>query len=184
MPVASQLKTGNTILLEGQLFTILTLTHITPGKGNAVVQTDLRNIKTGIKTNKRFRSQEDVETVDVMFRKMSFLYNEGTAYHFMDQENFNQYELPLDFLGDSVNYLLPNTVYDMQLYENQPIDINLPPTITLKIIETDPPQKGNPGKTKIAKLETGLSIQIPLFLAEGESVIINTSKKEYLERAK
>lgn len=184
MTVATQLKSGNTILMDGNLYKIEKLTHITPGKGNAIVQTVLRNVKSGVKTEKRFRSAEDVETVDVFQRKMQYLYNEGDVSHFMDNESFEQYEVNKELLGDASYYLIENTHYDISLYEGQPLGIELPARVTLKIVETAPSEKGVQGKTKPAKLETGLSVNVPLFLEEGEAIVVNTSENAYVERAK
>lgn len=184
MTVATQLKSGNTVLIEGNLLKIEKLTHITPGKGNAIVQAILRNVKTGVKTEKRFRSAEDVETVDVFTRHMQYLYSEGDVFHFMDTETFEQYEIKKDFLAEAVYYLIANTTYDIALYENQPIGIDLPPRVILKITETSPAEKGVQGKTKHATLETGLSVTVPLFLNEGENIVVNTSDNSYIERAK
>lgn len=184
MTVATQLKKGHFILLNGELYRILKLAHITPGKGNAVVQTDLRNVKTGTKTNKRFRSSEDVESAEVRTRKMQYLYKDGDVYHFMDQESYEQYELNKELLADAINYVLPENNYEVDVYEDTPIGIELPPRITLKITETDPVIKGVQGKTKLATLETGFVVKVPLFIEEGESIVVSTENDEYIERAK
>ena len=184
MTVATQLKRGNIITMDGELYRITKLTHITPGKGNAVVQSDMRNVKTGVKTNKRFRSSEDVETVIVRTRQMQYLYQEGEVFHFMDQETFEQYELNDELLSDAIHYIQPENVYDVTLYEESAIGIELPQKMTLKITETDPAEKGVQGKTKQATLETGLVTKVPLFIEEGESIVINTENGDYIERAK
>lgn len=184
MTVATQVKRGNVIKMDGNLFTIIGLTHITPGKGNAVVQAELRNLMTGVKTQKRFRSSEDLETVDVINRSMQFLYSEGDVYHFMDQESFEQYELNPDVLGDAVYYIIPEKNYEVAVYEEKPIGIELPPHSVLKITETDPAIKGVQGKTKPATLETGLTVKVPLFIEEGELIVVNTETNDYIERAK
>lgn len=184
MTVATQIKRGQIISISGNLYKIIKISHITPGKGNAVVQTDLRNIKTGTKTNKRFRSSEDVETIEVRTRKMQYLYNDGDIYHFMDQESYEQYELQKELIADAIHYILPENSYEVDLNEDTPIGVELPSKITLKITETDPPQKGVQGKTKPATLETGFVIKVPLFVEEGDSVVVNTESDEYVERAK
>jgi elongation factor P len=183
MTVATQLKTGNTIELENNLYLIIKMAHITPGKGNAVVQVDLRNIKTGVKTNKRFRSSENIQTIEIRARKMQYLYQDGDIYHFMDNENYEQVELSKELLADSIYYILPEHNYEVSFHEDTPLGIELPARMTLKITETDPAQKGAQGKTKPATLETGLKVKVPLFIEEGESVIIN-SEGDYMERAK
>jgi len=184
MTVATKIKRGNIIKLNSELYKIIKLTHITPGKGNALVQTDLKNIKTGVKTNKRFRSSEDVETIEVRTRKMQYLYNDGDIYHFMDQESYEQYEIYKELLAEAIHYILPDNYYEVDLNEEIPIGIELPQKIVLKITATDPAQKGAQGKTKPATLETGFVVKVPLFIEEGESVVVNTENDEYIERAK
>ena len=183
MPAATQIKKGEAILLNGELYKILNLQHITPGKGNAVVQSDLRNVRTGVKTEKRFRSNEDVEVADLIMRKLQFLYETEGVYHFMDVQTFEQYEVGPDVVSDSKDFLVPETVYEVDLYESNPVGIKLPAKMNFKIIETDPAERGEAGKTKPAKLETGLVIQVPLFISSGELVVVNPEKKEYVERA-
>jgi elongation factor P len=184
MTVATQIKRGNVIVLNNDLYRIIRLEHITPGKGNAIVHADLRSIRTGVKTNRRYRSSEDIETVEVYNRRMQYLYSDGDIFHFMDQENFEQYEIAKDMLDETIYYILPDHTYDVMVYENNPIGIELPPTVTMKITETSPAEKGTQGKTKDAILETGLKVRIPLFFEEGEEIVINTETNGYLERAK
>lgn len=183
MPVATQIKKGEAVILNGELYKILNLQHITPGKGNAVVQADLRNIKTGIKTERRFRSNEDVEVADLIMRKLQYLYESDGVFHFMDVQTFNQYEISRDIVSDATDFLVPETVYQVDLYESNPVGIELPAKMNFKVIETDPPTRGEAGKYKPAKLETGLVIQVPLFIATDEVVVVNPEKKEYVERA-
>lgn len=183
MPVATQVKRGQTILLDGDLFRIMNLTHITPGKGNAVVQAELRNLKSGLKTEKRFRSSEDVELADMQTRKMQFLYETDSVFHFMDTENYEQYELGDDLLAETRFYLVAEANYEIETHEGKPVGLNLPLRMTFTIEKTDPAQKGSAGKTKIAKLNTGLEVKVPLFLKEGEAIVVSTDTGEYVERA-
>ncbi|OVE80872.1 elongation factor P [bacterium K02(2017)] len=184
MTVATQIKLGNVVILDGELYKVIKLTHITPGKGNAVVQTDLRNVKSGVKTNKRFRSSEDVETAEIRTIKMQYLYNEGDTFHFMDQENYQQYELSRDLIAEAIHFIVPENVYEVSTYEEAPMGIVLPTRVAIQVAQTDPAQKGVQGKTKIAKSESGLSVKVPLFIEEGESIVVNTETNEYIERAK
>lgn len=184
MPVATQIKQGQTVIIDGELYKILNLTHITPGKGNAVVQADARSMKSGLKKDFRFRSSENVELADMLTRKMQYLYQGDGVYNFMDQENYEQYELTEDVLSDSLDFLIPEAIYDVDLHEGTPVGLVFPSRMTFKIVETDPAQKGDAGKTKLAKLETGLTVKVPLFLEEGELIVVNTDSKEYVERAK
>lgn len=183
MPPATQIKVGQTLIIDGELYKIIRLTHITPGKGNAVVQSDLRNIKTGVKTEKRFRSSENVELAQMLTRTMQFLYESDGVYHFMDTESFEQYELGKDLLGDGTYFLVPETTYTIELHDGTPVGISFPQRLTLKIVQTDPIQKGASGKYKPATTESGLVIQVPLFIGE-EEVVINTEDMKYVERAK
>lgn len=182
MTVATQIKTGNAIIIDGNLYKITKLEHITPGKGNAIVQAEMRDMKTGIKTQKRFRSSEDVDVVTLSTRKMEYLYEDQGVYHFIDQEDYQQYELKRDELGNAVNYLITNSIVEVTLYEEQAVDVVVAKNMNLKIIETDPIQKGVQGKMKPATLETGVVIKVPLFVGEGELVKVNTDTNEYIER--
>jgi elongation factor P len=184
MVVATQIKRGNVLKLDGELFKILKLTHVTPGKGNAVVQTDLRSLSSGVKTEKRFRSSEDVEIAYIDTRTMQFLYIDGDRYHFMDGESFEQFEISKELLGDDTAFLVPNENFAVDIYEGAPVGITLPDNVILTIEKTDPPQKGSGGKTKPATTNTGLDVKVPLFLAEGEGIVVRTVDGSYLERAK
>jgi len=183
MTTATQIKVGNVIEVDGELFRVLKIKRITPGKGNAVVQTEIRGVKSGVKTQKRFRSNENVETVAILTRSMQFLYESDGIYHFMDNENFEQYEMSSDLLGEARDFLVTETAYNLEIYESQPIGISLPPRVTVKITKTDPAQKGVAGKTKSAETASGLVIKVPLFVDEGDAVVVNTEKKEYVVRA-
>lgn len=186
MPVATQIKRGQTIIVNGELYKILTLTHITPGKGNAVVQTDLRNIRTGIKTEKRFRSAETVEVAFMETRDMQYLYEADGVYYFMNPKNYDQLEVSTELLGDDVKYLVPEMSITMDFFEDNPVGVALPASVTLKVVETDPVVKLNTQKsssTKPATLESGLVTKVPMFICEGESIVVSTEDGRYLERA-
>lgn len=183
MPAATQIKRGQAILVDGELFKILTLQHVTPGKGNAVVQTELRNLKTGVKFDKRFRSAENVEIAYLETRNLQYLYESGGQLTFMDQESYEQFEIPHDLLGDGVNFLAPDTNYTADFYEGRPVGVTLPSNVVLKVTETAPPQKGDAGKTKVATLENGYALQVPLFIDVGEAILVSTDTGRYLERA-
>src|SRR3989339_230011 len=132
MTVATQIKKGEVLKLNNDLYRIIRLDHITPGKGNAIVHADLRSLTTGVKTNRRFRSSEDVESVVVYNRKMQYLYQEAELYHFMDTETFDQYELGKNVLDDAIYYILPDHKYDVMIFEEVPIGIDIPPSVTMK----------------------------------------------------
>lgn len=183
MVVATQIKRGQVIQMEGELYRIIRLMHITPGKGNAVVQSDLRSLRTGVKTEKRFRSSEDVEIAHIETRKMQYLYAEGDFHHFMDEENYTQVSINTDMLGDDLNFMVPEQTYQVELFEGNPVGITLPSSVVLSVVQTDPPQKGDSGKTKPAVVNTGMTVKVPLFITEGENISVSTETGDYLERA-
>lgn len=183
---AIQLRKGNIINMNGELLKLTDVMHITPGKGQAVIQAKMKNIRTGSNAEKRFRPDEAVEKADLRTKRMEFLYDDSADYHFMDKENFEQIALTDEFIGDDKYYLLPNTDVDVSFYENEAIGIELPLSVDLKVVETDPNLKTATVTTsyKPAVLETGLKTQIPPFVEEGEVVRIDTRDGKYLERAK
>lgn len=182
MVVATQVRRGQMLILDGDLYRILKLTHITPGKGNAVVQSDLRNIRTGVKTEKRFRSSEDVTVAHVETSKMQYLYADA-QHHFMDMATYEQYAMDRDLLEDVAGFLVPEQEYAVDIHDGRPIGVTLPSSVVLKIVRTDPPQKGDAGKRKPATANTGLVVQVPLFVAEGDQIMVSTEDGGYLERA-
>jgi elongation factor P len=181
-----QVKVGKIIKHEGQICRVRDRMHITPGKGQAIVQVKMVNIITNSNVETRFRPDEDVEEVRLDERKMNYLYNEGDIYHFMDNETYEQTAINKDSLGDAVNYMIPNVVFTIQLYENKPVGVLPPITIDLKVVETDPHMKGATvsGSMKPAVLETGVTIQVPQFIEVGEVIRVKPEENKYLERAK
>ncbi|MDX1386205.1 MAG: elongation factor P [bacterium] len=180
---ATQIRVGNILKYEGDLCRVLKIQHVTPGKGNAVVQTEMRNLKTGTKINNRFRSTETVEKVEVFDRKMQFLYKEGKIYHFMDPENYEQLEIQKEVLEEAIPFLKPEAVITVSLYEGKPMGIALPPRVTLQVSQCDPPSKGKQGATKEAVLENGNKVKVPLFIKEGDSIVVDTENNSYAEKA-
>ncbi|MBI2342763.1 MAG: elongation factor P [Deltaproteobacteria bacterium] len=183
MVVATQIRRGQVVVLGGDLYKIIKLMHITPGKGNAVVQTDLRNIRTGVKTEKRFRSSEDVNVAYIDTHSMQYLYAEGDLHHFMETSTYEQYEIPADVIAEALPFIVPNHEYAVDVHDGRPIGITLPDNIVLTIVETPPPQKGDTGKSKMAKTDTGLVVRVPLFVAEGDAISVSTADGSYLARA-
>jgi elongation factor P len=179
---ATQIRIGNFLKFNGELFCVLKVNHVTPGKGNAVVQTDLRNLRTGIKINQRFRSTETIEEIELIGRKMNFLYHDGAVYHFMDPETYEQVELPEAMLEDAVKYLKPEASITVYRYEGSPVSVSLAARITFEVVECDPPTKGFAGSTKDAKLENGNKVKVPLFIKEGDLVVVDTQTNSYLEK--
>lgn len=183
---ATELRRGNTILHNGNLFQVVDYQHITPGNWRGMVQTKLRNLKSGAIIDHRFRSEDRVEKAVLDEREMEYLYADGSDYYFMDTETYEQTHLPADILGDSMQYLVPNSKIKIEYYDGRPIGLELPMTVDLRVVETEP---GMPNATvsnvlKPAKLETGLVVQVPHFVAEGEVIRVSTTESKYVERVR
>ncbi len=181
----NDLRPGLTIELEGGVWQVVEFLHVKPGKGAAFVRTKLKNVQTAVVLERTFRAGERVEQAHVENRSMQFLYKSGTDYVVMDLENFEQISLTEETLGNAVKFLKENMEIDVQLYQGQPIGIDLPNTVELKVIQTDPGLKGDTasGGTKPATLETGAVVQVPLFINEGDVLRVDTRSGEYLSRA-
>jgi elongation factor P len=183
---ATQLKRGMVIKHNGDLFRVVEAQHKTPGNLRGMVQSKIRQLKTGAIMEHRFRSVDMVERAILDETEMAFLYQDGDMYHFMNNETFEQIGLSDEVLGDAVSYLIPNIRLKIALYEGRPVGIELPLTVEMTVVETEPAIKGasvsNVGKP--AKLETGLVIQVPAFIAEGDVLKVDTTNGAYLERAK
>ena len=183
---ATQIRKGIVILYNGTPHRILEFHHHTPGNLRAMVQTRMRNLKTGSTTEHRFRSTESVERAIFEELEMTYLYGDADGFHFMNMESYEQIALSEETLGDKMGYILPETVIKVEFFEGNPIGITLPTTVDLKVIETEPEIKSatvsNVGKQ--AKLETGIMVQVPGFIKEGEKVRVDTTEGKYMERAK
>ncbi len=183
---ATQIRKGNIIRVDGTLYKIMNMDHVTPGKGRAHIQTKLRSLYGGTQMEKRFRSDEDIEKVMIETKEMQYLYNDGNEYHFMDTTTYEQVQLSADTLGNAVQYLIPDTTLNLEWFEGNAIGIDLPPVVELKVIETPPGVKDATASAqrKPATMETGLVVQVPAFIGEGEVIRINTTDASYSERAK
>ena len=182
---ATQIRKGMILEVQGELFRVHDFTHVTPGKGQAVIQTRLRNLRSGAMIDRRFRSAETVEKVNIDHRTMQYLYQEGELYAFMDLETYDQVHLTAEALEDALPYLLANLELRVGFYESEPIGVELPVTVDLNVVETEPAIRGATAtaSTKPARLETGLVVQVPPFVAEGDKIRVDTSTGEYLMRA-
>ncbi|MEP7272821.1 MAG: elongation factor P [Acidobacteriota bacterium] len=183
---ASRIRRGMTIIHNGSPHKVLEFHHHTPGNLRAMVQTKLRNLKTGSSTEHRFRSTESVERAILEEHEMTYLYADGSTHHFMNTESYEQIGLDAEYLGDFVGYLLPETLIHVEFYEGQPIGIELPSVVELAVVETEPELRGATvsNVNKPAKLETGITIQVPPFVKEGDRIRVNTEDGSYIERAK
>jgi elongation factor P len=181
----TKLRTGNLIIMDGELYRVHSVEHRTPGKGNACMQTKLRSVKNGNLVDKRFLSDEKVEKAELDNVEMEYLYHDGTGYVFMNTSTFEQLVLNEDVIGEGTGFLLPNTKVKIDFYNSEPVGIEFPLTVVLKIVETEPFVKRATasGQTKPAVLETGLRIIVPGYLSVDELIRINTETMEYVERA-
>ena len=182
---ATQLRPGMVIKFNNELYSIFSMVHRTPGNLRGFVQVKMRNLRTGSMGEHRFSSEDRVERAVLEEQEMEYLYDDGEYYYFMNTENFEQMHLTREILGDGVNYLIPQLKVNVEFYEGKPMSVELPPTVNLKVVETEPGLKGATvsNVTKPAKLETGLVVQVPPFINEGEMIRVSTSEGTYQERA-
>lgn len=178
-------KTGLTIEVDGGIWQVVEFQHVKPGKGAAFVRSKLKNLRNGSVQEKTFRAGEKIPKAHIETKEMQYLYNSGDEYTFMDAATYDQINLPVSQLEKEVKYLLENmTVYIVD-YKGEIIGIQLPNTVTLEVTDTEPGVKGDTatGATKSAKLETGLEIQVPLFINIGDKLVIDTRSEAYVSRA-
>jgi len=183
---ATNIRKGQLLLVDGELCRVMSMAHVTPGKGRAHVQAKLRKLKDGTQKDMRFRSTDDVERAVLESKQMQYLYSDGDSYHFMDVKSYEQVELGSDVLGDGVNYLLPDTMIGVETFNGQPVGVELPPVVDLKVVDTMPGIKDSTAQAqrKPATLETGVVVQVPAFIEPGEVIRVNTIDGSYSERAK
>ena len=182
---ANEMRKGMVIRFEGNVYKILEAQHRTPGNLRAFVQVKLRNVITGLGTEQRFRSEDDVEKVYLDTKTMQYLYHDAQGYHFMDTDSYDQFALSDETLGDTMSFIIAESTVTMDWFEGKPVGIEIPPSVDLKVVETAPGIKGATASAqkKPAKLETGLVVQVPSFINEGEIVRIGTENSDYLGRA-
>lgn len=185
MITTGELKKGLTIELDGQIYQIVEYQHIKMGRGSAQVRLRLRTIPTGPTIERTFQAGDRFNRVWLEHRPVQYQYEDDGMYHFMDMESFDQIALSAELLGDAVNYLKENMTCDLLRHGDTPVSIELPPNVELRVEETDPGLRGDTasGGTKPAKLETGLVIQVPLFIQPGELIRVDTRDGSYIERA-
>lgn len=178
-------RTGLTIIVDGNLFRVLDFQHVKPGKGAAFVRSKLRNLRNGNVQEKTFRAGEKVEKAMVENRKMQYLYAQGDSHVFMDMESYEQTELAANQIEDELLYLLENMEVHIQSFQGEMLGIELPNTVVLEVTATEPGIKGDTatGGSKPATLQTGLTVNVPFFVNEGDKLIINTTDGSYVSRA-
>lgn len=182
----NSLRPGMIIEHEGRLWMVVKTQHTQPGKGGAYMQAELKDIRSGSKKNERFRAAEDVERVRLEEKPYQFLYANGDAYTFMDQQSFEQVELSADFIGEQVDFLKDGMDVTVSFHEDSPLGISLPDTVILEVVEADPVVKGQTAAAsyKPAILENGMRIMVPPHIESGTRVVVNTADRAYVERAK
>ena len=180
----AQFRKGLKIEISGEPFFIVDFQHVKPGKGGAFIRTKMKSLISGNVLDKTFRSGEKVDVPDLEEKKMSYLYRDESGFYFMDSQTFEQMMLSEDQIGDAIGYLKENIELNLLFHNGAPIGIDLPMFLELQVSETDPGLKGNTasGGSKPAKLETGITVQVPLFVNEGDVVKVDTRTGEYIER--
>jgi elongation factor P len=187
MPMpATQIRKGTVIVYNGDPCRVVDFHHHTPGNLRAFVQAKMRNLRTGATFENRFRAADTVEKATLSTQELQYLYGDGHHYHFMNTQNYEMLELDEEALGDAAQWLMPNMNILAEFYEGQPIGIELPSAMELKVVETEPVVRGatQTASPKPAKLENGVTVQVPAFISEGDLVRVDPTEGKYLERAK
>lgn len=183
---ANDIRTGNILEYENKLYRVAKREHTKPGKGGAFIQVEMKEIKTGIKLNQRFRSNESVEKARLDLKKCQFLFDSGENITLMDLENYEQFEVSRELVGDAAVFLQDNMEVDIETYDGVPVTVELPETVILTITETEAVVKGQTAASsyKPALLENGVRIMVPPFIESGTRVVVRTEDGSYIERAK
>jgi len=179
------MRKGTIVKIGADLFRVLELQHVTPGNLRGFVRVKFRNIRTGTLSDQKLRSEDFVERATLDERDMQYMYNDGDHYYFMDTESYEQTHISSEALGDSVNYLIPEMVIQVEFYGTEPVGIELPQTVDLVVQDTPPAIKGATASAQLkpATLETGLVVQVPPFVSTGDRIRVNTETGEYQSRA-
>ncbi len=183
---ATQIRKGMVILFEGNLCKVIDFRHHTPGNLRAMVQTKMRNLRTGSTFEHRFRSSDTIDRATLEQHEMEYLYSDGSGHHFMNTENYEQTALTEEDLGDAAKWLMPGLKIQAEFYESAPIGVDLPASMELTVTNTEPSLKGATisNVNKPATLENGVTIQVPPFITEGERIRVDPREEKYIERAK
>jgi len=179
-----QLRKGTTFILDGELYKVIDFQHHKPGRGKAVIRTKIRNLRSGTTIDKNFISGDRVEDVRIDRIAVQYLYTDGTFYYFMNNDTYEQMPLSAAVLGDSIKYLIDNMELNISVYDGEPIDIDLPINVDLKVVDAPVAIAGDTatGVTKEVTLESGLKINVPLFVKEGDTIRVDTRTDEYVTR--
>jgi len=184
--IASSLRKGNIVDIDGKLGVIVAAENIHPGKGTPVTQLDVRRIADGVKVALRYKTTDQVERAFVEDRRHQYLYQDGDGFHFMNMESYDQVALPADVIGDQAAYLQPEMEVMISLHEGRPVAIELPPRATVEVVETEPTVKGQTAASsyKPALLSNGVRTMVPSFVTTGTKIVVMTADGSYVERAK
>jgi elongation factor P len=182
---ATQLRPGMVIKFNNELYSVFSVNHRTPGNLRGFVQAKMRSLRTATMTEHRFSSEDKVERAQLDEQEMEYLYDDGEYFYFMNTETYEQMHLTRDLLGDATEYLIPQLHVKVEFYEGKPMSVELPDTVDMLVVETEPGMRGATvsNVTKPAKVETGLVVQVPPFITEGEKIRVNTAAGTYQERA-
>ena len=184
--IASSLRKGNVVDIDGKLAVVVSAENIHPGKGTPVTQLDVRRISDGVKVSLRFKTTDQVERAFVEDRKHQYMYQDGEGFHFMNMESYDQVALPADIVGDQAAYLQPEMEVTISMHEGRPLAIELPPKAVLEVVETEPTVKGQTAASsyKPALLSNGVRTMVPPFVTTGTKIVVMTADGSYVERAK
>ena len=185
MITATKMKPGMMIIHNGELCRVLKVDHITPGKGHAHLQVNLRNIKKGNSFPYRWNSDDKIEKAFLETHKMEYLYDDGEIYHLMNTENYEQIEMDHDMFGEAIKFILPNNRVEVTFFDGKPVGIDLPKTVDLKVTEADATVKRQTASSSYKKcvVETGLTVMVPTFIEAGNVIRVDTESGDYVERA-
>lgn len=181
----NEIKNGMTLMIEGNIYQVVEFLHVKPGKGSAFMKTKLRNLRTGGIVERTFNTNVKFEKANINKMNAQYLYNTGDTYFFMNMENYEQLELTKEQIGESANYLIENMNVYVILFEGELLGIDLPDKVELTVVETEPAVRGNTTNNalKDAKVETGMTVKVPLFIEQGEKILVTTSDGKYSSRA-
>ena len=181
----NDIKNGMTLMIEGNIYQVVEFLHVKPGKGSAFMKTKLKNMRTGGTVERTFNTNVKFEKANISRSNVQYLYNTGDTYFFMDMNTYEQLELTADQVGEDKKYLLENMMVDVVMFEGELLGLILPDKIEFTVVETEPAVKGNTtnNATKDAELETGLIVRVPLFIEQGEHIIVSTRDGKYDSRA-
>ena len=184
--IASNVRKGNVLDMEGKLYVVLSAESFFPGKGTPTTQIDMRRISDGVKTSQRYKTTEQVERAMVEDREHQFLYHDGEGFHFMSSENYDQITLQADLVGDGAAYLQPEMKVMLSVHEGNAVAIQLPQKVVLEVTDTEPVTKGQTASSsyKPAKLSNGVRTNVPPFIGAGTRIVVMTEDGSYVERAK